>query len=52
MLKKIGSLARVDLEKMFDRKINLKIWVKTKENWRNSNFLLNNFGYGINDMLK
>lgn len=52
MLKKIGSLARIDLEQMLGRKINLKIWVKTKENWRNSDFLLNDFGYGVDDRLK
>lgn len=52
MLKKIGSLARVDLEELLDGKVNLKIWVKIKENWRNSDFLLNNFGYGIDSKLK
>ena len=52
MLKKIGSFARTELERILDRKINLKIWVKVKENWRNSNFLLNDFGYSIDNKTK
>ena len=52
MLKKIGSAARNELEGMLDRKINLKIWVKIKENWRNSDFLLNNLGYEIENKTK
>ncbi len=52
MLKKIGRSARLELEQILDRKINLKIWVKTKENWRNSDFLLNNLGYGIGNRLR
>lgn len=52
MLKKIGSSARNELEQMLERKINLKIWVKIKENWRNSEFLLNNFGYNTDSKLK
>lgn len=45
MLKKIGTLARLDLEAFFDTKINLKIWIKVKEDWRNREFLLRNFGF-------
>lgn len=42
MLKKIGTYARQDLEKMFDCKINLKIWVKVKQDWiNNENFVKN-----------
>ena len=41
MLKKISTYARQDLEKMFDCKINLKTWVKVKEDWINSEFVLN-----------
>ena len=42
MLKKIGMYAREDLEKMFDTKINLKIWVKVKEDWIENEQLVNN----------
>ena len=52
MLKKIGSAARIELEEILGRKINLKIWVKIKENWRNSDFLLNDLGYGVDIGLK
>lgn len=45
MLKKIGTLARVDMERFFGCKINLKLWVKVKEDWRNRDSLLNSFGY-------
>lgn len=45
MLKKIGSLARGDIEKMLDKKVYLELWVKVKNDWRNSDFLIKNFGY-------
>lgn len=45
MIKKIGMLARVELEKMLNCKINLKLWVKVKENWRNDSNFLGNMGY-------
>ncbi len=45
MLKKIGSLARGDIEKMLDKKVYLELWVKVKSDWRNSDFLIKNFGY-------
>ena len=45
MLKKIGSNARYEIEKMLDKKVNLKLWVKVKKNWRDSDLLLKNFGY-------
>lgn len=45
MLKKIGSLARVDIEKMLDKKVYLELWVKVKNDWRNSDFMIKNFGY-------
>lgn len=45
MLKRIGSYARGDIEKLLDKKVFLELWVKVKEDWRNSNFLLNEFGY-------
>lgn len=45
MLKTIGSEARKDIETMLGIKVNLKLWVKVKKDWRDSDFLLNNFGY-------
>lgn len=45
MLKKIGSQARVDIEDLLDSKVNLQLWVKVKKDWRDSDFLLKNFGY-------
>ena len=45
MLKKIGSTARYEIEKMLDKKVNLKLWVKVKKDWRDSDFLIKNFGY-------
>ncbi|HZK28332.1 MAG TPA: GTPase Era [Thermoclostridium sp.] len=45
MLKKIGTLARQDAEYLLDSKLFLKLWVKTKQDWRNSDFLLKELGY-------
>lgn len=45
MLKKIGSQARHDMENLLDTKVNLKLWVKVKKDWRDSEFLLKNYGY-------
>ena len=45
MLKKIGSLARTDIEKMLDKKVYLQLWVKVKTDWRNNNSLIKNFGF-------
>ena len=45
MLKKIGSAARRDIENLLGSPIFLEIWVKVKKNWRDSDFLLKNFGY-------
>lgn len=45
MLKKIGSTARYEIEKLLDCKVNLKIWVKVQKNWRDSDFQMKNFGY-------
>lgn len=44
MLKNISTYARQDLEKFFDIKVNLHTWVKVKENWRNKEGLIRNFG--------
>ncbi|EOT27554.1 GTP-binding protein Era [Eubacterium sp. 14-2] len=45
MLKKIGSNARFEIEKMLEHQVNLKLWVKVKKDWRDSEFLIKNFGY-------
>ena len=45
MLKKIGSTARYEIERMLDAKVNLRLWVKVKKDWRDSDFLMKNFGY-------
>lgn len=45
MLKKIGSNARFEIERFLDSKVNLKLWVKVKKDWRDSDFLIKNFGY-------
>ena len=49
MLKKIGSQARQDIENLLDCKVNLKLWVKVKKDWRDSDFLVKNFGYRPSD---
>ena len=44
-LKKIGTSARHDIERMVGNKVYLDLWVKVKKNWRDSDFMLRNFGY-------
>lgn len=50
MLKKIGTNARYEIEKMLERQVNLKLFVKVKDRWRDSDFLLKNFGYNQDDV--
>lgn len=45
MLKKIGSQARPEIEDLLETHVNLQLWVKVKKDWRDSDFLLKNFGY-------
>ena len=45
MLKKIGSTARYEIERLLDCRVNLKLWVKVQKNWRDSDFMMKNFGY-------
>jgi len=45
MLKKIGTYARQDAENILGKKIFLKLWVKTKDDWRNNDYMLNQLGY-------
>ncbi len=49
MLKKIGSTARPDIEDLLEMQVNLQLWVKVKKDWRDSDFLLKNFGYNPQD---
>ena len=45
MLKKIGSQARTDIEALLDTRVFLELWVKVKEDWRNNQYQMRNFGY-------
>ncbi len=45
MLKKIGSAARPEIEELLEMQVNLQLWVKVKKDWRDSDYLLKNFGY-------
>lgn len=49
MLKKISTFARQDMESFFECRVNLQTWVKVKEDWRNRDGLLKNFGFDQND---
>ena len=50
MLKKIGSRAREDIEKMLECKVNLRLWVKVRKGWRDSDIQMKNFGYNPKDV--
>lgn len=50
MLKRVGSYAREDMEHFFSCKVNLQLWVKVKEDWRNRERILHSLGYGKNDL--
>ncbi len=45
MLKKIGSAARYEIERLVEKKVNLKLWIKVRKDWRTSDMMLKNFGY-------
>jgi GTP-binding protein Era len=45
MLKRVGALARKDMEKQLGKKVFLQLWVKVKEDWRNNPAQVRNFGY-------
>ena len=45
MLKRIGATARYDMQRLLGSPIYLQLWVKVKKDWRDSDFLLKNFGY-------
>ena len=50
MLKKIGSQARPEIEEMLGKKVNLKIWVKVRKDWRDSDIMVKNFGYSKKEL--
>ena len=50
MLKRIGSEARADIERLIEGRANLKIWVKVRREWRNSDLLLKNYGYDKSEL--
>ena len=50
MLKKIGTQARRDIENLLEMPVNLMLWVKVKKDWRDSDFLIKNFGYNGKDL--
>ena len=49
MLKSIGTKARLEVENLLGNKVNLQLWVKVKKDWRDSDFLLKNYGYRDNN---
>ena len=50
MLKRIGSIARPEIEDLLEIQVNLQLWVKVKKDWRDSDFLLKKFGYNAKEM--
>ena len=50
MLKKVGINARRDIEELTDSKVNLKLWVKVRKEWRDSDIQMKNFGYNIKEI--
>ena len=51
MIKSIGTKARYDIERLLGSKIYLTLWVKIKKNWRDSDFLIKNYGYNNKDLM-
>ena len=45
MLKRIGTAARMEIENLMDTKVNLKLWVKVRREWRDSDMYMKNYGY-------
>ena len=50
MLRRIGSQARRENENMLEMKVNLQLWVKVKKDWRDSDFMIKNFGYNKKEL--
>ncbi len=49
-VKKIGSNARYEMERLLDTQVNLKLWVKVRKDWRDSELMMKNFGYNKDDI--
>lgn len=49
-LKQIGTKARIDIQNLLGSQVNIQIWVKVKKDWRDSDFLLKNFGYNMKNI--
>ena len=50
MIKEIGTQARVEMENLLDMKVNLRLWVKVRKDWRDSDMLLKNYGYNKKEL--
>jgi GTP-binding protein Era len=50
MLKKIGTMARRDIEELLECRVNLQLWVKVKKDWRDEELWMKNFGYNMKDV--
>ena len=50
MIKEIGTQAREEIENLLDMKVNLKLWVKVRKDWRDSDILLKNYGYNKKEL--
>ena len=50
MLKHIGTSARIEIENLMDTKVNLKLWVKVRKEWRDSELYMKNYGYNSKDI--
>ena len=50
MIKEIGTQAREEMENLLDTKVNLKLWVKVRKDWRDSDILLKNYGYNKKEL--
>ena len=50
MLKKIGSNARYEIERLLEEQVNLKLWVKVKKDWRDSDSMMKNFGFNKDEI--
>lgn len=50
MLKRIGTSARIEIENLMDTKVNLKLWVKVRKEWRDSELYMKNYGYNSKDI--
>ncbi len=50
MLKNIGTKARIEMEELLERRVNLRLWVKIRKDWRDSDSMIKNFGYRMDEL--